>query len=61
MTDGEKYDPFTNTWSSVVEMSSPRSNFGIGVLDDMIFVTGGFNGKTIIGEVECYNEYTDEW
>lgn len=38
---GERYDPTTNTWSMIHEMCTPRSNFGIEVIDDMIFVIGG--------------------
>ena len=34
----------SESWYPVKEMVSARSNFGICVLDDMIFVSGGFNG-----------------
>lgn len=38
-----------------------RSNFGIEVVDDFLFVVGGFNGFIIIFNVECYDEKIDEW
>jgi hypothetical protein len=43
---GERYDPsHSEDWQEVTEMFTPRSNFATAVLDDMIFVIGGFNGK----------------
>lgn len=42
-------------------MFNPRSNFGIEVVDDLLFVVGGFNGFTTTFNVECYDEKTDEW
>jgi len=61
MNSGERFDPATGRWTPVVDMSNPRSNFAVEVLDDMIFVAGGFNGVTTIAQVECYNDRTDEW
>ena len=31
MNNGEKYNPLTNQWTTIAEMYSPRSNFGIEV------------------------------
>ena len=31
------------------------------VIDEMIFVIGGFNGVTTIFNVECYDSRADEW
>lgn len=44
---GEKYDPLEKTWKPIKSMYAARSNSGIAVIDDMIFVMGGFNGKQI--------------
>lgn len=52
---GEKYDPRREEWSEIPDMFSPRSNFGIGVADNMIFVVGGFNGSTTVPYVECFD------
>lgn len=42
-------------------MFSPRSNFGIAVVEDLLFVMGGFNGFTTTFGVECYSSKTNEW
>lgn len=42
-------------------MLTPRSNFGIEVIDDQLFVVGGFNGFTTSYNVEFYDATTDEW
>uniref|UniRef100_A0A674CLL1 Kelch like family member 10 n=1 Tax=Salmo trutta TaxID=8032 RepID=A0A674CLL1_SALTR len=58
---GKAYNPLTNTWRTVPTMFNPRSNFGIEVVDDLLFVVGGFNGFTTTFNVECYDEKTEEW
>lgn len=42
-------------------MLTPRSNFGIEVMDDHLFVVGGFNGFTTTHCVENYSSVEDEW
>lgn len=42
-------------------MLNPRSNFGIAVIDDRLFVVGGFNGFTTTFDVECYDIEAGEW
>lgn len=42
-------------------MHSPRSNFGIAVIDDRLFVVGGFNGFGTTRAVECYDAEAGEW
>uniref|UniRef100_A0A3P9DF19 Kelch like family member 10 n=1 Tax=Maylandia zebra TaxID=106582 RepID=A0A3P9DF19_9CICH len=57
----EAYNPHTNTWNLVFSMLTPRSNFGIEVIDDRLFVVGGFNGFTTTSDVEYYTALTNEW
>lgn len=42
-------------------MLTPRSNFGLEVIEDHLFVVGGFNGITTTYNVEYYDASTDEW
>lgn len=30
-------------------------------MDDRLYVVGGFNGKGVIANSECYKEETDNW
>lgn len=57
----EVYLPRTDRWHEVAPMHSPRSNFGISVVDDRIFVVGGFNGVSTTNEVEAYSLQHDTW
>lgn len=42
-------------------MHIPRSNFGIELIDGLIFAVAGFNGQSTTPKVEYYNIRTDEW
>lgn len=42
-------------------MLTPRSNFGIEVIEDRLFVAGGFDGSTPTSKVEYYDADTREW
>ncbi|KAK2851195.1 hypothetical protein Q5P01_007471 [Channa striata] len=55
------YNPDTDTWSDMPSMVQRRSNFGIAVIDDRLFVVGGFNGLSTTAGVESYNIGADHW
>ncbi|XP_027489179.1 kelch-like protein 10 [Corapipo altera] len=57
----EAYNPVTNAWHAVPSMLNPRSNFGIEVMDGLLFVVGGFTGFSTTVAVEFYKEDTNEW
>lgn len=57
----ESYSPQNFFWASIHDMISPRSNFGIEVIDDTIYVSGGFDGLSTINKVEYYKADTNEW
>ncbi|XP_053320281.1 kelch-like protein 10 isoform X1 [Spea bombifrons] len=61
LCSAECYSPVSNTWLPLPSMLSCRSNFGIEVVDDLIYVIGGFNGFTTTFKVEYYDEKTREW
>lgn len=42
-------------------MHSARSNFGIQVINDQVFVVGGFSGIKSIGCTECYDADAKRW
>jgi N-acetylneuraminic acid mutarotase len=60
-SSGEKYDPETDTWSLIPNMSMKRTDMATAVIDDKIFVIGGgdHNGRT--NSVECFSDEENEW
>lgn len=45
-TSMERYDPKAKKWTVMAPMSIPRSNFSSVVLENLIYVIGGFNVRT---------------
>lgn len=61
LKSGEKYDPNSDTWKEISDMQVGRSTSGVGVLNDQIFIIGGFDGEGIVSSTESYNDKTDSW
>lgn len=57
LKSAEVFDPVTDTWSSIASVNYPRRDFGLGVIQDMLFVFAGGGTNTI----ECYDSNSDEW
>ena len=57
----EAYSPATCEWSPVPSMVNPRSNFGVEVLEGLLYVAGGFNGQGTTFNTERYDDRTEEW
>lgn len=57
----ERYDPSSNEWTNILDMPHQRSNFGIEVLDEMIFVIGGYNGLYTLPHCECLDVTENQW
>ena len=47
-TSVERYDPKHKEWTQMSDMSIPRSNFACALLENKIYVIGGFNVFKII-------------
>jgi hypothetical protein len=58
---GEKYDPETDTWSHIPDMSRGRSNFATAVIDDKILAIGGGTSYTLTNGVEYFSEEENKW
>ncbi|XP_021936463.1 kelch-like protein 10 [Zootermopsis nevadensis] len=56
----EKYDPANDTWTEIPDMLVYSSFCNAEVIDDMIFVIGGFFDKDTIFGVESFNGNGDE-
>lgn len=58
----EVYNTQSNTWRPQCPMLTPRSSFGIAVLDRRVFAVGGLNSSDItISSVEYYDSATNLW
>jgi len=44
----ECYDPSLDTWTQVTDMSVCRSGFGIGILDGVMYVIGGYTESEFV-------------
>ncbi len=61
----EEYDPKINRWQKKNEMPNLRLSFSTVVLDDVIYLIGGFIWQNRVPQdlatVDTYNPETDEW
>ncbi len=64
----EVYDPQTNTWEQVADMSTPRTHAETAVVNGIIYVCGGYNGADnravnlkFLDIVEAYDPQNDTW
>ena len=59
----EAYNPRTNTWIQKKDMPVSRVAFGIGVVDEKIYIIGGMTrfGEAKLDRVDVYNPATNTW
>uniref|UniRef100_A0A8C3BYB6 Kelch-like protein 3 n=1 Tax=Cairina moschata TaxID=8855 RepID=A0A8C3BYB6_CAIMO len=57
----EQYNPATNEWTYVADMSTRRSGAGVGVLSGLLYATGGHDGPLVRKSVEVYDPGTNAW
>lgn len=46
LNTAEAYNPATDQWTTISAMLTPRSGFGMGVIDNTIYAVGGYNSTT---------------
>jgi len=62
LKSGEVYDPTTDTWSAIADMSAPRRSLGLAAIDDLIYAVGGAsNWHDASSSGEVYDPTTDTW
>jgi hypothetical protein len=44
-----------------IKLKYPRSNFGAVFVNNTIYVCGGYNGKDVLNNVECFDRRTKKW
>ena len=62
----EEYDPDSDTWTRKTDMPTARRLFALGVIDGVIYVTGGMdftdgNNVTYVYSTEKYDPSSDMW
>ncbi len=57
----EKVNATEDSWTTLEPMPTPRSAFGVAVVDGKIYAIGGFNGSNYLAINEMYNPETDTW
>ncbi|XP_067889035.1 kelch-like protein 1 isoform X2 [Heterodontus francisci] len=57
----ERYDPKTDTWTTIASVSVPRDAVGVCLLGDKLYAVGGYDGQTYLNTMESYDPQTNEW
>ena len=57
----ECYDPASRSWSLVAPLTAPRVACGVCVVEDFLFVIGGWVGAEIAEDIERYDPDLDHW
>jgi len=57
----EMYDPKTDKWEIKKSLPEPRDGFSLSVINDKIFVIGGFSGPETVPSVFVYDTKLDNW
>ncbi|XP_027141565.1 kelch-like protein diablo isoform X1 [Larimichthys crocea] len=58
-----RYDPCFDSWIEMAPMNVARSELGEGLvmLDGFVYAVGGWEGRSRLDSVECYNPHTNTW
>lgn len=57
----ERYSPNDNKWTYMARMNQARSDAAACSFEGKIYVSGGFDGVTLLDSVEVYNPSQDLW
>ncbi|KAK5981654.1 BACK domain-containing protein [Trichostrongylus colubriformis] len=60
-TSVECFDGENPVWRRVASMSKGRSNFAVGVIDNLLYAVGGRVGNTFLNSSERYDSVADRW
>jgi len=56
----ESYDPVMDSWSARAD-GNPRRDFGVAILDNLMYVFGGNNTSRTLDWVNAYENAADQW
>ena len=59
--DNHRYDPELNIWITMTSMITAVSGAGVAVIDEDIYIIGGFDGARNRNSVQIYDPSSDIW
>lgn len=57
----ERFNIKEHTWSKAPPMSTPRLGHAAAVLNNKLYVIGGYDGKEPLDTFECFDPVLDKW
>lgn len=57
----ECYDEVNKCWVAGPNLTSPRSNVSVAVVQNRLYAIGGFSGKTFLNTIEYLDATSNEW
>ena len=57
---GHKYNPISNEWSDLPNMSTAREGVAVATRGDSLYAIGGYNGS-VQSEVEIFDAVSGSW
>ena len=61
MRCAEFYDPLTNLWTNIAQMTKPRSNPCVVTLHGFVYAIGGLANQKLLSSAEKYDSVTNTW
>ncbi len=59
--DNHRYDPKLNTWITMTSMITPVSGAGVAVINNDIYIIGGYDGTSALKSIQIYDPDSDSW
>ncbi|XP_059898366.1 kelch-like protein 20 [Gadus macrocephalus] len=56
-----RYDSCFDSWLEMAHMNVARSELGLVMLDGFLFAMGGWEGRSRLDSMECYNPHNNTW
>ena len=57
----ERYDPQTNKWEKMPDMTCGRGGVGVSTMAGQVFAVGGHDGHNYLCSVEAYDPITNRF
>jgi len=57
----ERYDPLTNTWTTLTPMNVRRSTHDLAVMGNYLYAVGGNDGSSSLNSIEKYDPESNKW